>query len=152
MFYSKIKNMVDNNTGFCLGSLLWAVYIKSLGENVEISGNPCLGQEYDKSEAIEEIDYSINYYEKLKKDSKYYLALDYEINPEHIKYLEIYKDFLTLNEGFTKTKTSSDLKLPNTLTIPNTENLKIIYDKIQEVIKSGDLLNLQEVFNLVLKG
>ena len=32
MLYPQILRMVDNNVGFCLGSLLWAVYIKSLGD------------------------------------------------------------------------------------------------------------------------
>ena len=30
--YNQIQRMVDNNIGFCLGSILWAVYIKSLGD------------------------------------------------------------------------------------------------------------------------
>lgn len=58
--------MVDNNVGFCLGCLLWAVYIKSLGE-LQIEGNPCLGDTYNKEETVEEADYSINFFEKLKK-------------------------------------------------------------------------------------
>ena len=53
MMYSQLIRMVDNNVGFCLGSLLWAVYIKSLGD-IKIEGNPCLGGTYDKEEAVEE--------------------------------------------------------------------------------------------------
>ena len=64
--YPQIVKMVDNNVGFCLGCLLWAVYIKSLGE-LQIEGNPCFGDTYNKEETVEEADYSINFFEKLKK-------------------------------------------------------------------------------------
>ena len=76
MMYPQISHITDNNVGFCLGSLLWAVYIKSLGDNIEIEGNPCIGGTYDEAETIEEADYSIEFFEKLKKDTKYYLGKD----------------------------------------------------------------------------
>lgn len=152
MMYPQITRMVDNNVGFCLGSLLWAVYIKSLGNNIEIQGNPCIGGTYDKDETVEEADYSIEFFEKLKKDTKYYLGTDYNINPVHIKILNIYKEFLTINFGFVNTKTTNDVKLPEELNIPDEENIEKIYNKIQEVIKSGNLLDLTPMFNLICKG
>ena len=44
-----------------------------------------------------------------KKDIKYYLGLDYTINEQHVKILELYKEFLILNCGFVNTKSSNDL-------------------------------------------
>ncbi len=152
MMYPQITHITDNNVGFCLGSLLWAVYIKSLGDNIEIEGNPCFGGTYDEAETIEEADYSIEFFNKLKKDIKYYLGKDYQINPQHIKILELYKEFLILNEGFINTKTTGDVKLPKELQIPEQDNLDKIHNKIQEVIKSGKLLDLSGVFNLIYKG
>lgn len=152
MMYPQITHITDNNVGFCLGSLLWAVYIKSLGDNIEIEGNPCIGGTYDEAETIEEADYSIEFFEKLKKDTKYYLGKDYQINPQHIKILELYKEFLTLNEGFVNTKTTRDVKLPKELQTPTQNDLDKIHNKIQEVIKSGKLLDLSGVFNLIYKG
>ncbi len=152
MLYPQLLKMVDNNVGFCMGSLLWAVYIKNLGENIQIEGNPCIDGTYDKEEAVEEVDYSIAFYDKLKKDAKYYLGVDYEINPLCIKVLEIYKEFLTLNCGFVNTKTTSDVQLPRVLKTPSKDDLKTINTKIQEVIKSGNLLDLTEVWNLIHEG
>ncbi len=152
MLYPQLLKMVDNNVGFCMGSLLWAVYIKNLGENIQIEGNPCIDGTYDKEEAVEEADYSIAFYDKLKKDAKYYLGVDYEINPLCIKVLEIYKEFLTLNCGFVNTKTTSDVQLPRVLKTPSKDDLKTINTKIQEVIKSGNLLDLTEVWNLIHEG
>lgn len=151
MLYPQILRMVDNNVGFCLGCLLWAVYIKGLGD-VKIEGNPCLGDTYNKDEAVEEVDYSIEFFNRLKKDVKYYLGLDYNINPLHIKILELYKEFLVLNCCFVNTKTSSDVILPEGFEIPSEENLEKIHSKIQEVITSGNLLDLVEVFELTYKG
>ena len=41
MFYPKIQSLLKNYLGFYLGCILWAVYIKSLGEK-PITGNLCL--------------------------------------------------------------------------------------------------------------
>ena len=78
MLFPQLVRMSDNNVGFCLGSLLWAVYIKSLGDNIEIEGNPCIGGTYDEAETVEEADFSIAFFEKLNKDSKYYLGKEYK--------------------------------------------------------------------------
>jgi len=151
MFYPQLTRMADNNVGFCLGSLLWAVYIKSLGD-IQIDGNPCLGGTYNKEEAVEEVDYSIEFFNKLKKDAKYYLGTDYDINPLHLTILELYKEFLVLNCGFVNTRTTNDVQLPASIIIPSKDNLDKIKNKIEEVITSGNLLDLTEVFGLIYEG
>ncbi len=147
MTFPNLIKMSDNNIGFCLGCMLWAVYLKK--QNAQIQGNPCLGSTFDKDETVEEIDYSIEFLNKLKKDSKYYLGTDYEINPKHIKILDLYKKFLLINKNFINTKTTDDIVLPEEFKIPTQNDLDKIYSKIQEVIKSGNLLDLEEVFGLV---
>ena len=151
MHYPQITRMVDNNVGFCLGSLLWATYIKTLGD-IQIEGNPCLGGTYDREETIEEADYSIEFFERLKKDVRYYLGTDYQVNPICVKVLELYKEFLTLNSGFVSTKTTNDVILPQGFVSPNKEDAEKIHTKIQAVIQSGNLLDLLEVFELAYKG
>ena len=151
MLYPRILKMVDNNVGFCLGSLLWAAYLKTQ-KDAKIEGNPCLDGTYDKEETVEEADYSINYFSQLQKDVKYYLGLNYEINPLHIKIIELYKEFLTLNCGFVSTRTTNDIVLPKEITVQSDSDAQTIYNKIQEVVNSGNLLDLTEVFNLVYKG
>lgn len=151
MFYSKLVKMTEQNVGFCLGSLLWAVYIKSEG-TAEIKGNPCFGDTYNKEETVEEADFSIAFFDKLKKDAKYYLGEDYTVNPFYVGILELYKEFLILNCGFTGTKTTDDLQLPEGFVIPGKEDLNKIHSKIQEVIKTGRLLDLTEVWDLAYKG
>jgi len=151
MIYPQLVKMAENNTGFCLGSLLWAVYIKGAGD-FQIEGNPCLGDTYNKEETVEEADFSIAFFDKLKKDAKYYIGADYEIDPFHVKVLELYKEFLILNCGFTNTRTTLDLRLPEGFVIPESADLTTIHNKIQEVIKTGKLLDLTQVWNLAYKG
>lgn len=147
MYYQKILQSVNNNAGFCLGCILWAIYIKSLG-NEEITNNPCIGGTYDEAEAVEEVDFSINYFEQLKKDAKYYLNLDYTADPHYIRVLEVYKEFLTLNEGFVNTKNTDDIKLPSCLKHP--KDMDKINAKIQEVVKTGNLSDLFELYGEIL--
>ena len=152
MTYPQILKMANNNVGFCLGSLLWAVYIKSLGDNIAIEGNPCLGGTYEEAETVEEVDYSINFFTQIKKDAKYYLGRDYQINPQYLKILELYKEFLTLNFSFVNTKTTCDVKLPSGFKIPDEASLEKIHAKIQEVISTGELLKMLPLLDLVYEG
>ncbi len=57
-----------------------------------------------------------------------------------------------LNCGFVNTRTTNDVQLPNSIKIPSREDLTKINDKIEEVIKSGNLLDLTEVFGLIYEG
>jgi len=147
MYYTKILKLVENNVSFCLGCMLWAKYIKSLGTK-NILNNPCLGDTYNEAEAIEEIDYSIKYFEQLKKDAKYYLGVDYNADERYLKVLEAYKEFLTLNEAFINTKTTDDIKFPTSLKTP--EDMGLVNSKIQEVVKSGNLVELFELYGTIL--
>jgi hypothetical protein len=150
MAYPKLKHMAENNVGFCLGSLLWATYIKSLGD-VTIEGNPCLGDEYDEAEAVEEADYSIAFFDRLKKDAKYYINENYEYDPLDVIILRAYKEFLTINKGFTSTNTTAHLELPKGFSIPGKSDCEKINAKIKEVIQTGNLLDLKEVLGLAYK-
>ena len=145
--YPNIIKMVDNNAGFCAGCMLWALYIKSLGD-LSIEGNPCLGDTFNPDESVEEIDFSINYLEQLRKDAKYYLNENYAINHQYIDILNLYREFLLLNENFVNTKTTSDIKLPASLKTPSVQELERIKNKIDEVIKTGKLVDLTETLKL----
>lgn len=149
MLYPQILKMADNNIGFCLGSLLWAVYIKNTENNTEIEGNPCFGDSFNEEETVGEIDFSKEFFNKIQKDAKYYLGQKYEINPLYIKILDLYREFLILNENFINTKTTADLKLPKELKTPSAKDLETINTKIQEVVKMGNLLDLSEISGLI---
>ena len=147
MFYPKIQSLLKNYLGFYLGCILWAVYIKSLGEKT-ITGNLCYGGEFSENETLEEVDFIKAYIEQLKKDAKYYLNQDFSIDKESLKVLDAYREFLKVNEGFVKVQTTTDVKLPESLKTPTSKDLQLILAGIEKVIENG---KLHELFTLAEK-
>ena len=149
MFFPKIQSLLKNYLGFYLGCILWAVYIKSLGEK-PIIGNLCFGGQYSETETLEEVDFIKKYVEQLKKDVKYYIGQNFSIDEESIKILDTYREFLKINEGFTKTQNTSDVKLPENLKTVDELCLKEIIREIENVIENGKLYNLFTLSSKVL--
>ena len=149
MFYPKIQSLLKNYLGFYLGCILWAVYIKSLGEK-PIAGNLCYGGDFSETETLEEVDFIKNYIEQLKKDAKYYLGQNFSIDEESIKVLDAYREFLKLNEGFVKVQTTADVKLPASLKSVDEADLKEILVGIEQVIENGKLHELFALSEKVL--
>ena len=149
MFYPKIQSLLKNYLGFYLGCILWAVYIKSLGEK-PITGNLCYGGEFSENETLEEVDFINAYIEQLKKDAKYYLNQDFSIDEESLKVLDAYREFLKVNEGFVKVQTTTDVKLPECLKTPTSKDLQLILEEIEKVIENGKLHDLFTLAEKVL--
>lgn len=145
-YYKKILEIFNNNLGFYIGCLLWAAYIKTQEEQ-EILNNNCLGAEYNEEENIFDTEYMIKFLELLPKDVKYYLGKDYETNPADLKLLNIYKEFLIINKGFVESKNNTDILLPEGVKTQDAESFK---EKIDEVLKTGDLSKLLEYRDLIL--
>lgn len=149
MFYPKIQSLLKNYLGFYLGCILWAVYIKSLGEK-PIAGNLCYGGDFSETETLEEVDFIKSYIEQLKKDAKYYLGQNFSIDEESIKVLDAYREFLKLNEGFVKVQTTANVKLPASLKSVDEAGLKEIFVGIEQVIENGKLHELFALSEKVL--
>ncbi len=149
MFYPKIQSLLKNYIGFYLGCILWAVYIKNLGEK-PIIGNLCFGGKYSETETLEEVDFIKNYIEQLKKDVKYYTGQNFSIAENDIKILDIYREFLKVNEGFVKTQNTTDIKLPSSLKAVDENTLNAIATEIEKVIDNGKLYNLISLAEKVL--
>lgn len=149
MFYPKIQSLLKNYLGFYLGCILWAVYIKNLGEK-PIAGNLCYGGDFSETETLEEVDFIKSYIEQLKKDAKYYLGQNFSIDEESIKVLDAYREFLKLNEGFVKVQTTADVKLPASLKSVDEAGLKEILVGIEQVIENGKLHELFALSEKVL--
>ena len=143
-YYKKFLELFNNNLGFYVGCLMWAAYIKTQPEQ-DILNNNCFGGEYNEEENVSDVDFMIKFLELLPKDMKYFLGMDYEINPNDVKILEMYKEFLTINKGFVNSKKNTDILLPAGMKTDGAENFK---DKIDEVLKTEDLSKLLEYKDL----
>lgn len=144
-YYKKFLELFNNNLGFYVGCLMWAAYIKTQPEQ-DILNNNCLGGEYNEEENVADVDFMIKFLELLPKDMKYFLGMDYEINPNDVKILEMYKEFLTINKGFVNSKKNTDILIPAGMKTDGAENFK---DKIDEVLKTEDLSKLLEYKDLI---
>ena len=144
-YYKKFLELFNNNLGFYVGCLMWAAYIKTQPEQ-DILNNNCLDGEYNEEENVSDVDFMIKFLELLPKDMKYFLGMNYEINPEDLKILEMYKEFLTINKGFVNSKKNTDILLPSGMKTDGADSFK---DKIDEVLKTEDLSKLLEYKDLI---
>lgn len=147
MFLPKLTSLIDDYVAFYTGCMLWAASIKTL-KGKPVLNNFCCGAEYNEAETVSEVDFVKNFYEHFPKDVKYYTGKDFTLEDKKFDILKNYREFLIANKGFTGVKTTDDIKLP-----PNFKEIKDadkIFNKIEEVIESGNLTELYELYETVL--
>lgn len=149
MYYPKIQSLMQDYIGFYLGCMLWASYSKTM-PNKTLLNNLCFGGEYSETETLEEVDFIEKYTEQLKKDVKYYLGQNFTIETQTMNIISAYRDFLKINEGFTQTKTTDDIKLPVGLKTPEKADYEIILKKIEKVVDTGKLTELYPLAQIIL--
>ncbi len=149
MFFPKIKKLIDDYLAFYLGCLLWADAIKTI-DNKPILNNFCCGGEYNEAETISEVDFVYSYLAQFKKDVKYYLGQEYEIDEKYWGILKAYKEFLVENKGFTELKTTNDIKLPASVKVIAKSDADAVFTKIEEVVENGKLPELYNLYEIVL--
>lgn len=147
-YYPGILKLIRQNTAFYLGCLLWATYLSNQ-ETGEITGNYCLGKEYDEHKSLIELDFLIKFSQTFSKDTKYYMGIDYKFPEEDESLLGTYREFAVLNEGFVNIKSTSDLKLPDSLKKPSKEELETIKTTIEKVVSTGNFDLLFDIRGLI---
>lgn len=139
--FQKGKGLFEVYLGFYLGCMLWGVYLKSLGSE-KIENNPFIGREYNKEQFLEEITYMKSFVKKFDRDAKYYIGKKFDVEPNKLKILDLYEEFLDLNTGFISTDTTDKIQLPGNLNNLSNEDILVIKTKIEEVIKENKLEDL----------
>ncbi len=146
-FYPKIANLLETYLSFYAGCILWAIYIKTLG-NKPLLNNICYGGEYNENETLSEVNFIKHYFEQLKKDVKYYTGQDFNFDTENLKILDAYEIFLKENKGFVNAKNTEDIVIPKSFKNPEGKELEQIFEKVEEVSDNG---NLKDLLPLVFK-
>ncbi|MBR6127424.1 hypothetical protein IKQ21_07045 [bacterium] len=144
-YHKKILEVFNNNVGFYTGCLMWAAYIKTQKEQ-PILNNGYLGLEYKEEENTPETDFTLRFIELFPKDMQYFLGKKFEFEPELKKLTEMYREFLVINKGFVEAKNNTDIKLPEGMLTEDAQSFK---EKIDSVIKEGDLSKLLEFISLI---
>ena len=147
IFFPKIVMVMHNSVAFYLGCLLWANYIVCKFKNSpkQILNNPYAGKEISDSELFYEIDFMLDYFEKIRKDSQYFLAKPYTFPQEWKDILVIYKKFLKLNGSFSSALTTADIKLPDEIKTLSDSECDEVLNQIEAVLSSGRLEDLFSV-------
>lgn len=101
-------------------------------------------------DTLSEVEFIEEYIEQLKKDVKYYTGQNFSIDTESLNILAAYREFLKANKGFVETKTTDDIKLPQSLKTPSEKELAEILEGIEKVIDNGKLYELFPLAQKVL--
>ncbi len=149
MIFPKLRELIDNYIGFYAGCVLWAAAVKTL-KGKPITGNYCCGGEYNEDETLQEVNFLTAYLNHLPKDVKYYTGQDLKISEDDFKILDVYREFLKANKGFTGVENTGDLLLPESF--KPVEDTGKIFDKVEEVIETGKLFELKELVIPSLKA
>ena len=146
----QIMDIMKREVGFYYACLLWASFIKYSNENdpKEISNNGFYGhtkEELEQFDYLQEVNYLLNFFEQYKKNLNFYKISAPEIDEKYIKTVEIYKEFLIINESFINTKTTADLKLPTNLKPVEKKILPTIESLITQTVQDGNFERLFEI-------
>lgn len=153
LFASKIEKNLKNNIDFYLGCLLWAYYIKedNIKSPKEITGNVFYNMNEEQKENYDymiQVNFIENYFDSFERDMLYYTGKKYKIPEQWKLIVSLYSKFLELNKGFTNTKTTDDIILPDGLKeIKFTKNLPDIKEILQKAIEIKDLSHLSKIGN-----
>lgn len=147
----KLEKIIKTTLAFYTGCLLWACYISKFKDG-EIDGNSFLGEEYQEKEHTGEIDFLIDLIKnQLPKDYKYYLSKPSNLPENYLKILETYRNFLTLNKGFTNCSNTSEIILPKNIKKLSNNELDKINDAIQKAINDKNIDCLIDLFETIIK-
>ncbi|DAB20487.1 TPA: hypothetical protein CPT85_09895 [Candidatus Gastranaerophilales bacterium HUM_21] len=152
MVYPQLLKLLEHTISFYLGCLLWAAFISNNFKDnpKEILDNHYIGQKIKEDEMLFEVNYAIGYIEKLKKDCKYYLGKTCNLPDDWMQIMQLYKEFLMVNEFLVDAKSSADIKLPLAIKEPSQDDLNKILEQIELVVKSGELKELFKVKKLII--
>lgn len=149
LYTNKIEKNMKNNISFYYGCLLWAYYIVNSNSNApkDIVGNVFLNMSDEDKENYDfliQVNFLENYFDSFERDFLYYTGKKYAVPQLWKTILELYSEFLTLNEGFVNTKTTADIKLPKLLkNIKFNEDISVLVEKAIAEKNLESLLNIQ---------
>lgn len=151
ILYPQLLKLLEHTISFYLGCLLWASYISKQFKNdpKDILDNNYIGQTVNEEEMLYEVNYAINYIEKLKKDCKFYLNTTCNLPNDWSEIMTVYKEFLTMNDFLVNAKKTSDIKLPSTIKELSDEELNTILAQIKTAVKTGELKDLFKVKDIL---
>ncbi|MBR6163270.1 hypothetical protein IKQ26_05235 [bacterium] len=137
-----VKNSLKSTVGFWKGCILWAVYLKNhFNEPQPIEGNTMQNIDEEEIQFIHAQNNLIeNYFKSYSSEVKKYIGIHAELPEIYKEIFEDYKEFTELNNHFSSTKLTSELKLTKKYDKEySEEELENLFNSVQEIINSKDL-------------
>lgn len=147
-YFPRLKTLTNNYIGFYLGCILWAIILQQ-EKNQPIIGNLCYGGTFDE-DTLYEVDFVKSFAQQLPKDVKYYLNESYTIEDYSFKILDLYREFLSLNEGFVSCQNTDDIKLPMQIKNLTDDKIENIYKMVKLVVEDGQFERFFELKDYIL--
>jgi len=140
-------------SAFYLGCLLWGSFLAAYFQNspAEIVDNPMLQLTDEEKSSVAQDKLSgviLTLVGELNKSAQFYLKRNSFIKPEWVNILQIYKKFTEINNSFLRTKSTSDIMLPEEIEYMKNlsqEELISLKNHIDEILKIRNLEGLFEI-------
>ncbi len=148
-----VVEIINKATSFYLGCMLWGGFIHFRFKNspLEITGNniECLSEEekenFDCAYVVKDM---LEFIKMFDRDCKYYLKHSARVGINVINILNDYIEFAELNGNFLETKTTADVKLPQSFMhfdSMSEQKLDELCEKIYSVIESKDIGKILDI-------
>lgn len=143
-FEPQVINLIEKNSAFYLGCMLWGGFLHFRFPNKEITGNATANiseEELAKFDCAEEVKIVLNFIKNLDRDCVYLLKRHSKVSKFTREILENYVEFAQENENFIDTKNTNDIKIPEVVEHfkgLSPEKLDELYVKIKNVIATSN--------------
>lgn len=147
-FEPQVINLIEKNSAFYLGCMLWGGFLHFRFPNKEITGNATANiseEERAKFDCAEEVKIVLNFIKNLDRDFVYLLKRHSKVSKFTREILENYVEFAQQNENFIDTKNTNNIKTPKGVEHfkdLSPEKLDELYAKIKNAINATDAKSL----------
>lgn len=150
---SAASGVLSQIAGVCQGCILWGAYLSNFYKDApaEIEGNKALEKPTEQLEHLNyarEPEFLLEFIAKMEKDCKYFLGRPFKLEEKNKTALKDYIDFVNANNQFKDTRTTADIKLPESFKHYcelKTNDLEELHAKIKEVIASDSIEKIFEI-------
>ncbi|MEI7474419.1 MAG: hypothetical protein WCK67_06525 [bacterium] len=148
-----IGKSIDIIASVYAGCMLWGTFLNLYFQDnpIKITGNPVEELSEDQKKELdytEEPKFLLNLMQSVEKDSKFFLNKHFTVHPKVKEILEAYEDFAQINNNFTETSFTNDIKLVSYLQKYKSfskEELETLHDKIKNAINNNNIAELLEL-------
>ena len=150
-FEPQILNLIEKNSAFYLGCMLWGGFLHFRYPNKEITGNATSNiskEERERFDCAEEVKIVLNFIKNLDRDFVYLVKRHSKVSKFTREILENYVEFAQINKNFVDTKNTNEIKIPEVVEHfkdLSPEKLDELYSNIKNAINTSNSKALLDI-------